>query len=75
MFGDVFCKECREGIKQPQMDDGTKICNRFYRKGYCFEGCKRAHKNKNAAEQARWERFLKDLLAKWKVKNNNGDFN
>ena len=73
-FGDVFFKECREGIEQPCMDESTKMCNRLYGKGCCFEGCKRLHKKKNLEEQARWKRYLKDLLSKWKVKNNNGNF-
>ena len=73
-FRDMFCKECRGGIKQTRMDDGTKMCNRLYKKGYCFKGCKRPHNKKNAAEQVYWKCFLKEILAKWKVKNDNGDF-
>lgn len=73
-FGDVFCRECRTGVEQPKMDDGTEMCNRLYGKGYCFEDCKRSHKKKNTAEQGRWKQFLKDILEKWKTKKENGDF-
>ena len=73
-FEDAFYKEFREGIEQSCMDNGTKMCNRLYGKGYCFEGCKRSHTKKNAAEQARWKIFLKEILPKWKVKHDNGDF-
>ena len=49
-FGDVFCKECREGIEKPHKDDGTEMCNRQYHKGYCFKDCKRLHKKKKLVE-------------------------
>ena len=54
-FGAVFCKEFREGVSQPIMNDGTEMCNRYYGKGYCFANCKRSHTKKNAAEQTRWK--------------------
>ena len=73
-FGDVFCRDCRAGVEQPKMDDGTEMCNRLYGKGYCFEDCRRSHRKKNAAEQGRWKKFLKDILEKWKSKKENEDF-
>ena len=67
-FGEVFCREVRDGTNQPRMDDGTEMCNRFYGKGYCFQNCRRSHNKKNSAEQTRWKKFLQNVIARYKAK-------
>ena len=62
------------GLEQPKMDDGTEMCNRLYGKGYCFEDFQISHWKKNAAEQGRWKKLVKDILDKWKTKKENGEF-
>ena len=68
VFGEVFCREVRDGTNQPRMDDGTEMCNRFYGKGYCFQNCRRSHNKKNSAEQTRWKKFLQNVIARYKAK-------
>ena len=69
-FGEVFCKEVRSGVAQPKMDNGSEMCNRFYVKGYCFQNCSRSHSTKNQSEQSRWKKFLQNIIARYKAKNN-----
>ena len=68
VLGEVLCKEVREGITQPGMDDGIEMRNIFYGKGYSFANCKRSHKKRNTNEASRWKKFLQTILARYKAK-------
>ena len=73
-MGKFFAKNTEKASNSPAWMTGWKCATDYTENGYCFEGCKKSHKKKNAPEQARWKIFLKELLDKWKVKNNNRDF-